>query len=177
MADPEFVRRERSLDDRDRLTLEHIPGSKSGYRDMLFAVIGVNGSDLLDRAGQFLYRVRSGGDHAAIRLDHSNVRNFEMFISGVVPETELAPRLHPRFTLDSNTRTVFFAARAVIFKPITLLKVLDNKTFFRIVLFGGISVARSIRFQSPLGIGGGSLSYSRLYTGPGEHRGGKGNRR
>src|SRR6516225_2374841 len=131
---PELLGRERRVDHRRHVVLQHFPRTQSRHGDVLLTVVGVHGSLARHRSGQVLHRIRRSRHHAAVRLPHAHVRNLDLLVRRAVADHHLSPLLHPGLALHPNACYGLLTARPVAFEPHARHDFLNDKGFLREVL-------------------------------------------
>ena len=121
----------------DRLPLQHISRPQPRHGHVLFAIVRVHRSNLLNSRIEILHRIVTCFDHAAVFFDHAHVRNFQPLIRRVIPKAQLSPGLYARLTLHSHSKCFFQAPRPIIFKAKTDTLLLDNKGLFGKIILAG----------------------------------------
>ena len=139
---------------RDHVVLEHFTRPQSRHCDMLLPVIGVDRRLAFHRGAEILHRVVSRLDHAAILLEHPNVRNLHPLVGRVVAQLQLSPLLHPGFALHTDAGNRLPASGAVALEAVARSQLLDDKGFLRVV---GLLILGLRSFIRGLGSGRNSL--------------------
>ena len=137
---PELSGGQRGVNDRDHVVFEHFAGTQAGNRDVLLAIVGVDGGFALDGSAQILDGIVARFDHRAVFFQHAHVGNFDALVGGVVTLLQLSPLLHAGFALHANAGGGFFASGAVGFEAIVRVHLLDDEGLLGIVSSLGVGL-------------------------------------
>ena len=130
---PELSGGQRRVDHRDHVVFENLAGTQAGNRDVLLAVVGVDGRFVLDGRTEILHRIVAGFHDCAVFFQHADVWNFYALVGGVIALLQLSPLLHAGFALHANAGGRLFAAGAVGFEAVVRVHLLDDEGFLGVV--------------------------------------------
>ena len=111
---PELSREQR-LDSDHGVIFNNIADSQAGHGHVFLPGVGVHGRLTRNRRAQILYRARTRGDDASIRLGYLHASNFNLFVGSVVIKNELAGLAESGWRLNAHSSRYFAHAGTVVF--------------------------------------------------------------
>src|SRR6202050_4687735 len=129
---PELSREQR-FDSDHSVVFNNVADSQAGHGHVFLPGVGGHGRLTRNWRAQVLYRARTRGDDASIRLGYLHASNFNLFVGSVVVKNELAGFAKSGGRLNAHSRRYFAHPSTVVFITRLAAYLLVNERLLRMI--------------------------------------------